>query len=113
MISDTDMRIPIVMGDRPEPADAVLVEEGLEMPETGYAVRFVPGKPGHGLSCVCCTLRGPVADALGRIFRERATGVAPFFKRVVILASPSGEDAVREAVAMDVVSAARYRVSVR
>jgi hypothetical protein len=110
MISDTDMRIPIVMGDRPEPADAVLVEDGLEMPETSYAVRFVPRKPGHGLSCACCTLRGPVSDALGRIFRERATGAAPFFKRVVVLASPAGEDAVREALNKDVVTAARYRI---
>lgn len=110
MISETDMRIPIVMGGRPEAADAVLVEDGLDMPETGYAIRFVPGKPGHGLSCICCTLRGPAADALGRMFRERAMGVAPLFKRVVVLASPAGEDAVREALTEDVVTAARYRI---
>jgi hypothetical protein len=110
MVSDTDMRIPLVMGEKPEPSDAILVEDGLDMPQTGYAVQFSAGRPGHGLSCFCCTPRGPVANALGRMFRERATGSAPFFKRVVVLASPAGENAVREALTGDVVTAARYRI---
>ena len=104
------MRIPILIGGNPGPGDAVLVEDGQDMPESGYAVRFALGLPGHPLSCACCTLRGPAADALGRLFRERATGVAPFFARVVVLASPAGGDAVRQAVAEDVVTRARYRL---
>ena len=80
------------------------------MPESGYAARFSVTKAGHVFNCTCCTLRGPVADALSRMFRERATGVAPFFRRVTILASPDGEDAVRRAVESDVVTAARYRL---
>jgi hypothetical protein len=81
------------------------------MPDSGYAVRFALGLPGHPLACACCTLRGPAADALGRMFRERATGVAPFFSRVVVLASAAGEAAVGEAVEGDVVVRARYRAA--
>jgi hypothetical protein len=97
------------MGGRPGPADAALVEDGFDMPDSGYAVHFALGLPGHPLACACCTRRGPAADALGRMFRERATGVAPFFGRVVVLASPEGEAAVREALEGDVVTKARYR----
>lgn len=106
----TDMRIPILIGGDPEPADAVLVEDGLDMPKTGYAVRFTPALPGHALGCACCTARGPVAEALGRLFRERATGKAPFFARILVLASAAGENAVRMAVAEDVMTSARYRL---
>jgi hypothetical protein len=105
------MRIPIVMGVEPAPEDAFLVEDGADMPSAGYAVRFALGgvKAGHAFGCVCCTLRGPAADALSRMFRERATGAAPFFRRVVVLASPEGEAAVRDALAADVVTRARFR----
>jgi hypothetical protein len=105
------MRIPVLFAacDTPRPDDAVLVEDGAAMPETGYAVRFTAGQPGHSPGCTCCTLRGPAADALTRIFRERATGVAPFFTRVVVLASAAGEQAVRDALENDVVTQARFR----
>lgn len=106
------MRIPIVMGVEPGVDDAVLVEDGCAMPPTGHAVRFALGgaKPGHFAGCACCTLRGPAADALTALFRARATGAAPFFKRLVVLASPAGEAAVQAALAEDVVSAARFRL---
>jgi hypothetical protein len=110
MLQATDMRIPILFGIQPETGDATLVEDGQDMPAGGYAMRFsLPATLGHKLGCACCTLRGPAADALGRMFRARATGAAPFFKRVVVLASASGEAAVREALARDVLTAARYR----
>jgi hypothetical protein len=106
------MRIPIVMGGEVAPADAVLVEDGCAMPASGYAVRFAvgSGKPGHFAGCACCTLRGPAADALTAMFRARATGVAPLFKRLVVLASAEGEAAVKAALVEDVVSAARFRL---
>ncbi len=105
------MRIPILFGIPPHADDAVLVEDGQTMPQEGYTVRFSrPATPSHPLGCTCCTPRGPVADALGRLFRARATGAAPFFKRVVVVASPAGETAVREALAGDVMTAARYRL---
>jgi hypothetical protein len=110
MTSSTDMRIEIVMGGKPGSTDAVLAEAGHETPSGSYAVTFAPGKPGHVIGCTCCTPRGPVADALTAMFRARATGKAPYFKRVVVLASPEGETVVRDAVANDVVSAARYRL---
>jgi hypothetical protein len=95
------MRIPVVIGGAPGEGDAA-----------GYAVRFAlgVGKPGHVAGCVCCTLRGPAADALTTMFRARATGVAPFFRRVVVLASAAGEDAVGQALEGDVVTRARYRL---
>lgn len=110
MLMSADMRIPIVIGGKPEPADAVLVEDGFDMPASGYAMRFALGLPGHALGCACCTLRGPAADALGRLYRARATGTAPFFRRVILLASEAGEAAVRTALDQDVVTRARYRL---
>lgn len=111
------MRIPILFGgSAAREGDAFLVEDGAEMPAQGYAVRFAMRFPesgrkfGHAPGCVCCTLRGPAADALTGMFRARATGSAPFFKRVLVLASSEGEAAVREAIADDVVTAARYRL---
>jgi hypothetical protein len=112
MAAETDMRIPIVMGGEAGADDAVLVEDGCAMPVAGYAVRFAlaSGKPGHVAGCACCTLRGPAADALTAMFRARATGVAPLFKRLVVLASAEGEAAVKAALVEDVVSAARFRL---
>jgi len=108
----SDARIPIVLGGKPGPGDAVLVEDGQTMPETGYAVRFAlaGGKPGHFAGCACCTLRGPAADALTAMFQARARATAPFFARVIVLASPEGEAAIRDAAATDVVTRARFRV---
>jgi hypothetical protein len=109
-----DMRIPVVIGGYGGAGfgDASLVEDGFDMPETGYAVRFAlgVGQAGHVAGCACCTLRGPAADALTTMFRARAMGLAPFFSRVVVLASPAGVAAVREALAADVVTRARFRV---
>ncbi|OYV32961.1 MAG: hypothetical protein B7Z81_12040 [Acidocella sp. 20-61-6] len=108
MQSGTDMRIPVVFGGQARPDEAVLVEDGQNMPAQGYALRFSRGLPGHALGCACCTLRGPAADALGKLFRERATGAAPFFKQVRVLASAAGEAMVRDAIAEDIVTRARY-----
>jgi len=107
-----DARIAISFGGKPDPNAAFLVEDGQNFPETGYAVRFTlaGALPGHVIGCACCTLRGPAADALGRMFTARARGKAPFFDRVVVLASPPGEAAIRQALDEDVVVQARYRL---
>ena len=115
------MRIPVLFGAAAAAAgDAWLVEDGAAMPPEGYAERFTlpvqkfgaagPNAAGlrHAVGCRCCTLRGPAADALSRMFRARTTGSAPFFKRVVVLASPAGEAAVRQALTQEVVTKARY-----
>jgi len=108
-----DTRVQIVMGGGPGEGDAFLVEDGHDMPAAGYAVRFAlgTGKPGHLSGCACCTLRGPAADAMTAMFRARATGAAPFFTRVVVLASSSGEAAVRDALETDAVTRARFRLA--
>jgi hypothetical protein len=111
MDSGSDLRIPIFFGvGTGEAADAWLVEAGAAMPPEGYAVRFaLPQQQfGHAIGCSCCTLRGPAADALTRMFQDRATGAAPYFKRVIVLASTAGCALVREALAQDAVTRARY-----
>jgi hypothetical protein len=111
MENSPDMRIPVLFGDSSGQTDAVwLVETGLQPPVPGHTEYFAspPAKFGHVLGCTCCTPRGPAADALSRLFRARATGTAPFFKRVIALASPAGEAAIRDAITADVLAAARY-----
>ncbi|NNM56798.1 hypothetical protein [Acidocella sp.] len=104
------MQIPVLCGSIPAANDAILLEEGHDPPKQGYIVRFALAKPGHFPGCFCCAPRGPAAAALGQLFRDRATGKAPYFKRLVVLASPAGEAAVREALAEDVLTRARYRL---
>jgi G3E family GTPase len=102
----------IYFGIPPQSEDAVLVEEGHAMPQEGYTVRFSPhALPSHKPGCICCTFRSPASEALGRLFRARATGAAPFFKRVVVFASSKGEAAVREALVGDVMAATRFHLA--
>jgi hypothetical protein len=64
----------------------------------------------HPLGCACCTPRGPVAEALGRLFLARARGELPWFRSVVaVTCSAAGADAVRAALTADVVTTARFR----
>jgi hypothetical protein len=112
-MGQADMRIAVVMGGAPGEGDAALVEDGHDMPAAGYALRFAlgVGKAGHVAGCACCMVRGPAADALTALFRARAMGMAPFFGRVVVLASAAGEAAVAEALEGDVMARARFRVA--
>lgn len=103
------MRIPVRFGGNAVPGEALLVEAGNTPTEPGYAMFFESRtKFGHSAGCACCLPRGPAADALLRMFRARSTGAAPFFQSVRVVASPAGEEAVREALALDVVAKARY-----
>ena len=104
------MQIPVLCGGIPAATDAVLLEEGQEPPKQGHIARFAPVKPGHFPACFCCAPRGAAAAALGQLFRDRATGKAPYFKRLVVLASPAGKAAVREALTEDVLTRARYKL---
>jgi hypothetical protein len=118
MTSGSEIRIPVFFSEAAgdgggKTGDAWLVEEGMTLPADGYAVGFaLPprkfGEAGGHPGCFCCTPRGPAAEALTRMFRARSMGTAPFFKRVVVLASTAGLAAVREAIAQDVVTKARY-----
>ncbi len=108
----SDTRIPILFGAQAENGDAFLAEDGGEPIITGFVERFTlpTANFGHAQGCSCCIPRGPAAEALGRMFLARATGAAPFFKRVIIHASAAGEAAVRDAIGGDVMTAARYRL---
>ncbi|MDD2704497.1 MAG: hypothetical protein PHU07_04070 [Acidocella sp.] len=99
-----------MLGQQPGADDAALVEEGFGLPACGYAVSFSAGGLGHALNCACCTRQSPAADALSRAFRARATGAAPYFSRIAVLASPEGEAQIRQALATDVIANARYRL---
>ena len=102
-----DRRIPVVFGAQPEQTDAVLLEEGFAPPPAqGYVLGFTLG--GHVLGCACCVAQSPIGTVLGVAFRARATGEAPFFGRVVVLASAASEAAVRAALGSDVMARARF-----
>jgi hypothetical protein len=105
------MRIPVVTGVLPGAADAVLLEDGVFYAGPGHVVGFSAAETGHVAGCACCGGRGKVAEALGYMFLARARGDIVFFARVVVLASPAGEAAVRAALAADVVAQARYRLA--
>jgi hypothetical protein len=106
-----DMRIPVLFepgqGDE---RDAWLVEGDRPAPAGAYTARFtLPDFPfGHAAGCACCTRRGPAAAALADMFRARAIGAAPYFRRVVVCASAAGQAAIRGALADDIVTKARF-----
>ncbi|MGE4482488.1 hypothetical protein [Acidocella sp.] len=105
-----DRRIPVYIGIAPGPDDAVLVEEEQDMPATGHAVRFAVPKRGHQPGCFCCTARGPAANAFSSLYRDRALGAAPYFTRVIVLASLAGQADIKAALDQDAVTKARFRL---
>ncbi len=88
----------------------VLLEEGLAAPETRYLQRFTAGLSGHLPACSCCVARSPAAAALAAAFRARATGTAPYFRRLLVLASPAGRLDIETALAQDILCQARFVV---
>ena len=94
--------------------EALLVEGEAPVPPGHPVARFRlrAGLFGHPVGCACCAPRGPVAEALGRLFLARARGEVAFFHAVVaVTATPAGEAAVRAALAEDQVSAGRFRLA--
>jgi hypothetical protein len=111
MLNFTDPRIPLVFAAAATAGegDVVLVEgEGLA-PAGVPVARFAPGLPGHVVGCACCAPRGAVASALHRLFLDRVRAGGAMFTRVVVVAGPAGEAAVRLALAEDAFLAGRYR----
>jgi len=96
-----DARIPVL----PAPAvdgerAAWLLEAGHDAPADAVAVeRFASALPVHPAGCACCAPRGPIAEALRRLFLARAKG--PFFTVVRVAASAAGEAAVRDVLDSD------------
>ena len=108
---EQDTRIPVIFGTQPEPNDMVLLEEGIAPPEVGHVHRFAAALPGHLPGCSCCVARSPAAAALAAAFRARATGTAPYFKRLLVLASPGGRLDIETALAQDILCRARFVLS--
>jgi hypothetical protein len=113
-----DDRVPVRFGSgEAAELDAALLVEGDAPVPPGHAVgrfRLTPSLIGHPFGCACCTPRGPVAEALGRLFLARARGEVTFFRSVVVVtATPAVEAAVRAALAEDQVSAGRFRLAER
>ncbi len=106
-----DSRIPVLFGQAPQAGDAVLVEQGLPIPEGAYVLLFTSAPSGHVPGCLCCAGRSSAAAALMQIFRDRAVGAAPFFSRLVVWATVAGMAEVTRALAEDVLARARYRLA--
>lgn len=105
-----DPRIPIRFADTPGEEDAFLVQTGLPHPATGYVVTFETNANRHAFGCACCNGQSPAATALTKAFRARATGTAPFFRILAVIADEEGEAAIMEALERDITTAARYRL---
>jgi hypothetical protein len=114
MMKFTDDRVPVRFGD-PEADEAALVEGEATVRSGRAAARFrlSPAMARHAMGCACCVPRGPVAEALGRLFLARARGELAWFRSAAVLATPGGEAAVRAALAEDQVAAGRFRLAER
>ena len=113
MMDADDVRIGVRFGAASDagPDEALLIE-GAGPADRPAVARFrLPVRiSAHPLGCTCCAPRGPVAEALGRLFLARARGELPWFRAVVaVTRSDAGADAVRTALASDVVTVARFR----
>jgi len=98
---------------RSAPATALLVEgpelEGLAGPAV-LQFRFSPGDQRHMLDCNCCAGRGPVAEALDRMFQARIRGQCAWFEQVIgVVQSAEARAEVLEALAQDPLAKARFR----
>jgi G3E family GTPase len=108
MRNGSDTRIAVVLGGAPGATDAVLVEAGVAAPAGLYISRF--SVTVHTAGCLCCQPRSGAGQALAQLFRDRATGSAPFFSRLIVVASQAGEQAVSAAIKTDMLCRARYRL---
>lgn len=64
----------------------------------------------HAIGCACCAGRSPAAQALDRLFQQRARGQCAWFDRVLALVpSPAGAAMLASALADDVLTRARFR----
>lgn len=107
-----DARIPLRFGP-PAAAgadDAFLIEGASALATDAASERFHLAAPGIP-ACLCCPPRNPAGYALGRLFTRRARNETAFFKRVLaVTATPEGQAAIRTALIVDPLAAARFRL---
>ena len=66
----------------------------------------------HVPACACCGVRGPVAEALDRLFLGRVRGEFPWFTAIAALPqSPEATEAIRQTLRNDAASSARFRLA--
>jgi len=114
MSSECDGRIPVRFDAEVAagPDDALLIEGAGEVPPGGRATAVFAVPPRlHPAGCACCSPRGPAAAALVRLFLARARGEASYFSAVVaVTRTEAGAAAVRQALAEDLLTRARFRL---
>ena len=110
---DARVKLRIGTADAAGPRDALLIEGEADAPERATQARFtLPQGTAHPSGCGCCLPRGPVAEALSRLFLQRVRGEVAYFSEIVAVpGSPDGEAAIRAALQTDPVIAARFRLS--
>lgn len=110
---DARIKLRISTAAEADPAAALLVEGEVSVPAGIAHARFVlPQAAGHAIGCACCLPRGPVAEALSRLFLQRVRGEIPYFAEIVAVpAGAQGVAAIRAALQNDPVVFARFRLA--
>jgi len=109
-----DARVPVRIAapETATPQSALLIQGDRAALEGPATARFILPNSAHAIGCACCLPRGPVAEALSRLFQARARGDVGFFREVVAVpADADGAAAVRAALADDPFVAARFRAA--
>jgi hypothetical protein len=108
-----DARIPVHIltpGETPAAGMALLAEAPAEVSATASAVFTLEGA--HMPACACCGVRGPVAEALDRLFLGRVRGEFPWFTAIAALPrGADGAEAIRRTLREDQPSSARFRLA--
>ena len=109
-----DARIPVHLltpGETPAPGMALLAEAPAEVSAPAMAVFTLKGA--HAPACTCCGARGPVAEALDRLFLGRVRGELPWFTAIAALPrSTYSAEAIRRTLREDQASSARFRLAI-
>ncbi len=110
---DARVKLRIGTADMAGADDALLIEGDGAAPDGNVHGRFVvPAAAAHTAGCACCLPRGPVAEALTRLFLQRVRGDVKFFSGVVAVPrSVAGEAAIRAALQEDPMVMARFRLT--
>lgn len=105
-----DARLPVRFGplSSRESGEAVLTDGAAA---AAPSARFAAGMGAHGAGCACCVPRSAAAVALAELFRERAVGRGAAFRGVLAVVGAEGEAAVRKALAVDGLTAGRFRLA--
>jgi hypothetical protein len=107
-----DARIPVHIlapGGIPALGMALLAEAPTEVSAPAMAVFTLEGA--HAPACACCGARGPVAEALDRLFLGRVRGQFPWFNAIAALPrSADSAEAIRRTLREDQASSARFRL---